>query len=211
VKIWIANFLEERDEAEIDGSERTGRVVRIEIELGLQQCGMLNSLFVWSDGTWEWGLIFSSEACQYDRFYRTIGKLLEIKDFKERLPQVPPPSATFLSGMKGLLIFSKRLKGKRLFFSTSLTNNIDLPTLDLDRFSAGSIQMWWLSKMTTNRLAKRKDSRINKSLLRAAENGETCFRTIEVQSQIRWREQYSWMRKNFKKGWLCLWFTVFEC
>ncbi len=168
-----ANFLEEVKRKLME--RKTGRVVRIEIEEGYSKW-MLNSLQErWNLKMDSIFLVKRESMIDFTGLWQIVGN----KRFKERLPQVHPPVKPLSYQDEGTIDIFEALKEKDILLHQPY-NNID-PILDLID-SAADDQDVMAIKMTIYRLAK--DSRITKSLLRAAENGKHVSVLFEVKARF---------------------------
>jgi polyphosphate kinase len=168
-----ANFLEEVKRKLME--RKTGRVVRIEIEEGYSKW-MLNSLLErWNLKMDSIFLVKRASMIDFTGLWQIVGN----KRFKERLPQVHPPVKPLSYQDEGTIDIFEALKEKDILLHQPY-NNID-PILDLIDSAADDPDVMAI-KMTIYRLAK--DSRITKSLLRAAENGKHVSVLFEVKARF---------------------------
>lgn len=168
-----ANFLEEVKRKLME--RKTGRVVRIEIEEGYSKW-MLNSLLErWNLKMDSIFLVKRASMIDFTSLWQIVGN----KRFKERLPQVHPPVKPLSYQDEGTIDIFEALKEKDILLHQPY-NNID-PILDLIDSAADDPDVMAI-KMTIYRLAK--DSRITKSLLRAAENGKHVSVLFEVKARF---------------------------
>ncbi len=168
-----ANFLEEVKRKLME--RKTGRVVRIEIEEGYSKW-MLNSLLErWNLKMDSIFLVKRASMIDFTGLWQIVGN----KRFKERLPQVHAPVKPLSYQDEGTVDIFEALKEKDILLHQPY-NNID-PILDLIDSAADDPDVMAI-KMTIYRLAK--DSRITKSLLRAAENGKHVSVLFEVKARF---------------------------
>lgn len=168
-----ANFLEEVKRKLME--RKTGRVVRIEIEEGYSKW-MLNSLLErWNLKMDSIFLVKRASMIDFTGLWQIVGN----KRFKDRLPQVHPPVKPLSYQDEGTIDIFEALKEKDILLHQPY-NNID-PILDLIDSAADDPDVMAI-KMTIYRLAK--DSRITKSLLRAAENGKHVSVLFEVKARF---------------------------
>jgi polyphosphate kinase len=168
-----ANFLEEVKRKLME--RKTGRVVRIEIEEGYTKW-ILNSLLErWNLKMDSIFLVKRSSMIDFTGLWQIVGN----KKFKERLTQVHPPVKPLSYQDEGTVDIFEALKEKDILLHQPY-NNID-PILDLIDSAADDPDVMAI-KMTIYRLAK--DSRITKSLLRAADNGKHVSVLFEVKARF---------------------------
>ncbi|SEF62113.1 polyphosphate kinase 1 [Algoriphagus boritolerans] len=168
-----ANFLEEVKRKLME--RKTGRVVRIEVEEGYSKW-MLNSLLE------RWNLKFDSvflvnraSMIDFTGFWQLVGS----KRFRDRLPQIPEPVKPLSYPEDGRADIFEILKEKDILLHHPY-NNID-SILDLIEKAADDPDVMAI-KMTIYRLAK--ESRITKTLLKAAENGKHVSVLFEVKARF---------------------------
>ena len=168
-----ANFLEEVKRKLME--RKTGRVVRIEIEEGYSKW-MLNSLLErWnlkSDAVY---LVKKESMVDFTGLWQIVGN----RRFRERLPQIPVPVKPLSYPEEGSADIFEVLKAKDILLHHPY-NNID-SILDLIEKAADDPNVMAI-KMTIYRVAK--DSRITRTLLRAAENGKHVSVLFEVKARF---------------------------
>jgi polyphosphate kinase len=168
-----ANFLEEVKRKLME--RKTGRVVRIEIEEGYSKW-MLNSLLErWNLKTDSVYMVSRSSMIDFTGLWQIVGN----KRFRERLPQIPEPVKPLSYPEEGRADIFDILKEKDILLHHPY-NNID-SILDLIEKAADDPDVMAI-KMTIYRLAK--ESRITKTLLRAAENGKHVSVLFEVKARF---------------------------
>ncbi len=168
-----ANFLEEVKRKLME--RKTGRVVRIEIEEGYSKW-MLNSLLErWNLKMDSVFLVKRSSMLDFTGLWQVVGN----KRFKDRLPQVHPSVKPLSYQDEISSDILEVLKEKDILLHQPY-NNID-PIMELIDSAADDPDVMAI-KMTIYRLAK--DSRITKSLLRAAENGKHVSVLFEVKARF---------------------------
>jgi polyphosphate kinase len=168
-----ANFLEEVKRKLME--RKTGRVVRIEIEEGYSKW-MLNSLLErWNLKTDSVYLVNRASMIDFTGLWQIVGN----KRFRERLPQIPEPVKPLSYPEEGIADIFEILKEKDILLHHPY-NNID-SILDLIEKAADDPDVMAI-KMTIYRLAK--ESRITKTLLRAAENGKHVSVLFEVKARF---------------------------
>ncbi len=168
-----ANFLEEVKRKL--NERKTGRVVRIEIEDGYSKwmASLLKDRWNIKDDS-----IFKvdrSSMLDFSGLWQVIG----YRRFKDKIPQVPAPVPPISYPQDGTDDIFQVLKHKDILLHHPY-NNID-PILNLIEKAADDPSVMAI-KMTIYRLAK--DSRITKSLLRAAENGKHVSVLFEVKARF---------------------------
>ncbi len=168
-----ANFLEEVKRKL--NERKTGRVVRIEIEEGYSKW-MVNLLKE------RWNIqddsIFKVERASmldFTGLWQVIGN----KRFKDKLPTMPPSVPPLSYPEEGSDDIFHVLKSRDILLHHPY-NNID-PILELIEKAADDPNVMAI-KMTIYRLAK--DSRITRTLLRAAENGKHVSVLFEVKARF---------------------------
>lgn len=168
-----ANFLEEVKRKLME--RKTGRVVKIDIEEGYSKW-MLNSLLErWNLKTDSVFLVNRSSLIDFNGLWQIVGN----KRFKERLPQIPEPVKPLSYPEEGRADIFEILKEKDILLHHPY-NNID-SILDLIEKAADDPDVMAI-KMTIYRLAK--ESRITKTLLKAAENGKHVSVLFEVKARF---------------------------
>jgi polyphosphate kinase len=168
-----ANFLEEVKRKLME--RKTGRVVRIEIEEGYSKW-MLNSLLErWNLKTDSVYLVNQAGMIDFTGLWQIVGN----KRFRQRLPQIPEPVKPLSYPEEGIADIFEILKEKDILLHHPY-NNID-SILDLIEKAADDPDVMAI-KMTIYRLAK--ESRITKTLLRAAENGKHVSVLFEVKARF---------------------------
>lgn len=168
-----ANFLEEVKRKLME--RKTGRVVRIEIEEGYSKW-MLNSLLErWNLKTDSVYLVNRASMIDFTGLWQIVGN----KRFRERLPQIPEPVKPLSYPEEGIADIFEILKEKDILLHHPY-NNID-SILDLIEKAADDPDVMAI-KMTIYRLAK--ESRITKTLLKAAENGKHVSVLFEVKARF---------------------------
>ncbi|GAA0878057.1 RNA degradosome polyphosphate kinase [Algoriphagus jejuensis] len=168
-----ANFLEEVKRKLME--RKTGRVVRIEIEEGYSKW-MLNSLLErWNLKSDSVFLIKRSSMIDFTGLWQIVGN----RRFRDRLPQIPEPVKPLSYPEDGTADIFEVLKEKDILLHHPY-NNID-SILDLIEKAADDPDVMAI-KMTIYRLAK--ESRITKSLVRAAENGKHVSVLFEVKARF---------------------------
>jgi polyphosphate kinase len=168
-----ANFLEEVKRKL--NERKTGRVVRIEIEEGYSRwmVSLLKERWNIADDS-----IFKVERASmldFTGLWQVIGN----KRFKDRLPQIPPPVQPISYPVDGSDDIFQVLKTRDILLHHPY-NNID-PIMELLDAAADDPTVMAI-KMTIYRLAK--DSRVTKTLLRAAENGKHVSVLFEVKARF---------------------------
>lgn len=168
-----ANFLEEVKRKL--NERKTGRVVRIEIEEGYSRwmVSLLKERWNIADDS-----IFKVERASMMDFtglWQVIGN----RRFKDKLPQIPPPVPPISYPSDGADDIFQILKTRDILLHHPY-NNID-PIMDLLDAAADDPTVMAI-KMTIYRLAK--DSRVTKTLLRAAENGKHVSVLFEVKARF---------------------------
>jgi polyphosphate kinase len=168
-----ANFLEEVKRKLME--RKTGRVVRIEIEEGYSKW-MLNSLLErWNLKSDSVYMVSRSSMIDFTGLWQIVGN----KRFRDRLPQIPEPVKPLSYPEEGRADIFEILKEKDILLHHPY-NNID-SILDLIEKAADDPDVMAI-KMTIYRLAK--DSRITKTLLKAAENGKHVSVLFEVKARF---------------------------
>ncbi|SDA50999.1 polyphosphate kinase [Algoriphagus alkaliphilus] len=168
-----ANFLEEVKRKLME--RKTGRVVRIEIEEGYSKW-MLNSLLErWNLKSDSVYMVSRSSMIDFTGLWQIVGN----KRFRDRLPQIPEPVKPLSYPEEGKADIFEILKEKDILLHHPY-NNID-SILDLIENAADDPDVMAI-KMTIYRLAK--DSRITKTLLKAAENGKHVSVLFEVKARF---------------------------
>lgn len=168
-----ANFLEEVKRKLME--RKTGRVVRIEIEEGYSKW-MLNSLLErWNLKSDSVYLVNRASMIDFTGLWQIVGN----KRFRERLPQIPEPVKPISYPEEGRADIFDILKEKDILLHHPY-NNID-SILDLIEKAADDPDVMAI-KMTIYRLAK--ESRITKTLLKAAENGKHVSVLFEVKARF---------------------------
>lgn len=168
-----ANFLEEVKRKLME--RKTGRVVRIEIEEGYSKW-MLNSLLErWNLKPDSVYLIDRASMIDFTGLWQIVGN----KRFRERLAQIPEPVKPLSYPEEGRADIFDILKEKDILLHHPY-NNID-SILDLIEKAADDPDVMAI-KMTIYRLAK--ESRITKTLLKAAENGKHVSVLFEVKARF---------------------------
>lgn len=168
-----ANFLEEVKRKLME--RKTGRVVRIEIEEGYSKW-MLNSLLErWNLKTDSVYMVNRASMIDFTGLWQIVGN----KRFRERLPQIPEPVKPLSYPEEGIADIFEILKEKDILLHHPY-NNID-SILDLIEKAADDPDVMAI-KMTIYRLAK--ESRITKTLLKAAENGKHVSVLFEVKARF---------------------------
>lgn len=168
-----ANFLEEVKRKLME--RKTGRVVRIEIEEGYSKW-MLNSLLErWNLKNDSVYLVNQASMIDFTGLWQIVGN----KRFRERLPQIPEPVKPLSYPEEGIADIFEILKEKDILLHHPY-NNID-SILDLVEKAADDPDVMAI-KMTIYRLAK--ESRITKTLLKAAENGKHVSVLFEVKARF---------------------------
>jgi polyphosphate kinase len=168
-----ANFLEEVKRKLME--RKTGRVVRIEIEEGYSKW-MLNSLLErWNLRPDSVFLVKRASMMDFTGLWQIVGN----KRFRERLPQIHEPVKPVSYPEEGTADIFEILKEKDILLHHPY-NNID-SILDLIEKAADDPNVMAI-KMTIYRVAK--DSRITKTLLRAAENGKHVSVLFEVKARF---------------------------
>ncbi|MCF1752554.1 polyphosphate kinase 1 [Mariniradius sediminis] len=168
-----ANFLEEVKRKL--NERKTGRVVRIEIEEGYSRwmVSLLKERWNIADDS-----IFKVERASmldFTGLWQVIGN----KRFKDKLPQIPPPVPPISYPAVGSDDIFQVLKTRDILLHHPY-NNID-PIMELLDAAADDPTVMAI-KMTIYRLAK--DSRVTKTLLRAAENGKHVSVLFEVKARF---------------------------
>jgi polyphosphate kinase len=168
-----ANFLEEVKRKL--NERKTGRVVRIEIEEGYSRwmISLLKERWNIADDS-----IFKVERASmldFTGLWQVIGN----KRFKDKLPQIPPPVPPISYPADGSDDIFQVLKTRDILLHHPY-NNID-PIMELLDAAADDPTVMAI-KMTIYRLAK--DSRVTKTLLRAAENGKHVSVLFEVKARF---------------------------
>jgi polyphosphate kinase len=168
-----ANFLEEVKRKL--NERKTGRVVRIEIEEGYSRwmVSLLKERWNIADDS-----IFKVERASmldFTGLWQVIGN----KRFKDKLPQIPPPVPPISYPAVGSDDIFQVLKNRDILLHHPY-NNID-PIMELLDAAADDPTVMAI-KMTIYRLAK--DSRVTKTLLRAAENGKHVSVLFEVKARF---------------------------
>lgn len=168
-----ANFLEEVKRKL--NERKTGRVVRIEIEEGYSRwmVSLLKERWNIADDS-----IFKVERASmldFTGLWQVIGN----KRFKDKLPQIPPPVPPISYPADGSDDVFQVLKTRDILLHHPY-NNID-PIMELLDAAADDPTVMAI-KMTIYRLAK--DSRVTKTLLRAAENGKHVSVLFEVKARF---------------------------
>ena len=167
-----ANFLEEVKRKLME--RKTGRVVRIEIEEGYSKW-MLNSLLErWNLKMDSVFLFKRTSLVDFTGLWQIVGN----KRFRERLPQIQEPVKPLSYPEEGVADIFEILKEKDILLHHPY-NNID-SILALIEKAADDPDVMAI-KMTIYRLAK--DSRITKTLLKAAENGKHVSVLFEVKAR----------------------------
>ena len=168
-----ANFLEEVKRKL--NERKTGRVVRIEIEEGYSRwmVSLLKERWNIADDS-----IFKVERASmldFTGLWQVIGN----KRFKDKLPQIPPPVPPISYPAVGSDDIFQVLRNRDILLHHPY-NNID-PIMELLDAAADDPTVMAI-KMTIYRLAK--DSRVTKTLLRAAENGKHVSVLFEVKARF---------------------------
>jgi polyphosphate kinase len=168
-----ANFLEEVKRKL--NERKTGRVVRIEIEDGYSKW-MVNLLKE------RWNILDDSifkveRASMLD--FTGLWQVIMNRRFKDKLPAIPAPVPPLSYPAVGSDDIFQVLKSRDILLHHPY-NNID-PILELIEKAADDPSVMAI-KMTIYRLAK--DSRITKTLLRAAENGKHVSVLFEVKARF---------------------------
>jgi polyphosphate kinase len=168
-----ANFLEEVKRKL--NERKTGRVVKIEIEEGYSRwmVSLLKERWNIADDS-----IFKVERASmldFTGLWQVIGN----KRFKDKLPQIPPPVPPISYPAVGSDDIFQVLKTRDILLHHPY-NNID-PIMELLDAAADDPTVMAI-KMTIYRLAK--DSRVTKTLLRAAENGKHVSVLFEVKARF---------------------------
>lgn len=168
-----ANFLEEVKRKL--NERKTGRVVRIEIEEGYSRW-MVNLLKErWNIADDSIFKVERASMLDFTGLWQVIGN----RRFKDKLPQIPPPVPPISYPTDGADDIFQVLKTRDILLHHPY-NNID-PIMDLLDAAADDPTVMAI-KMTIYRLAK--DSRVTKTLLRAAENGKHVSVLFEVKARF---------------------------
>ncbi|MBW3466665.1 polyphosphate kinase 1 [Arthrospiribacter ruber] len=168
-----ANFLEEVKRKL--NERKTGRVVRIEVEEGYSKWMISLLKERWNIQDDSIFKVERSSMLDFTGLWQVVGN----RRFKDKMPQVPNPVPPISYPQEGTDDVFQVLKGRDILLHHPY-NNID-PILDLLDKAADDPNVMAI-KMTIYRLAK--DSRITKTLLRAAENGKHVSVLFEVKARF---------------------------